>query len=45
MIEKVKVKWHFSKKKERKEKNSVIKTSQEIYFGTLGRKILIFEQA
>lgn len=43
MIEKVKVKWHFSKK--RKEKNSVIKTSQEIYFGTLGRKILIFEQA
>lgn len=44
MIEKVKVKWHFSKKK-RKEKNSVIKTSQEIYFGTLGRKILIFEQA
>lgn len=46
MIEKVKVKWHFSKKKEKKEKNSVlIKTSQEIYFGTLGRKILIFEQA
>lgn len=45
MIEKVKVKWHFSKKKKRKEKNSVIKTSQEIYFGTLGRKILIFEQA
>lgn len=45
MIEKVKVKWHFSKKKKKKEKNSVIKTSQEIYFGTLGRKILIFEQA
>lgn len=47
MSEKVKIKWSLKKKNQtnKRKKNSAVKTSQEIYFGTFGCKKLIFEQA